>query len=597
MQHTKSIRTGNTIELGGWDRVVYRPPLHNRTTKINESRDFIGLDTEAHPDGRCFLICTSEGDTWNLKDFPGCLFGRKYRNTSFVVWNLRYDSGALLQNLSKSSLSLLWKDGTCHHGGFKYVSVGYKCLTITRGKNAVHIYDLWGFFGTSLEKASQTYLGEGKSGLNPKLFTRSWVRSNFEKVSAYCQRDALLTRDLGRLIVKDFESFGVFPRKLYSTAHVSWTYFRKHCPYEHVKRFWDRDTDVLKAACSSYNGGKFEVTRKGTGTFYELDIVSAYPAQIADLVSIQHARISRKPVHQKDADYGFVDCTLEIPFHLKSPIVVKRNGVCTFPVGRFRRWITKNEYEWAVRNGCGVEIHRAVWLHNDKREYPYRHEIRHLMEEKKRIKKSGDLMRYQTVKIFLNSLYGKFVQMIPKHGRLEAGAAWNPVFAAFVTSNVRIQLAEAQNKFPSICAVHTDSLISSSPLPIQTGHELGEWEESVSGTGVLLGSGVYQIGSKSKFRGFHTKKPLLEILPRHGNTWSVKVTAPRSWREVAFRELDIARINRFETTIKKIRPDFDSKRIWLEDWKSFRDVRRRNVDSLPLPLIDGTARPVPVDLG
>ncbi len=76
----------------------------------------------------------------------------------------------------------------------------------------------------------------------------------------------------------------------------------------------------------------------------------------------------------------------------------------------------------------------------------------------------------------------------------------------------------------------------------------------------------------------------------------VSTLAPRSWRDVAFRDHSIRRVNRFERIEKKIRPDFDHKRLWLDDWEDFSEVRYRNVESLPLVQTSGGAVPLSVQL-
>lgn len=532
------------------------------------------------------MVATSEGDVFDLHSFPEALFTRAYRDRTFVVYNLKYDSGALLQRLPRKALNELRESQECEWNGYKFKTIGYKCLTIRRGKHAIHIYDMYGFFLTSLEKAAQTFLGRGKLDIETKTFTRTYVRQNWDRISNYCVQDAALVRDLALKLITYFEDFGVFPQKLYSTAYVSWTYFRTHCPYIHVKRYWDHDRDVLRFAVAAYNGGKFEVTRKGRGSFYEYDIVSAYPYEISNLVDIRKARVVRDARYRARAAYSLYDITTNLPFNLNSPVVVKSRNLCTFPVGIINRVVTKGEYEYLIAHGADVKINKAVHLIVENPTFPYREEILKLMEQKNRYKRESDVMRYHTVKIFLNSLYGKMAQLIEDRGKLKAGAAWNPIYAGEVTARCRLRVTEMQQKYKSIVAVHTDSIISTQPLDIEMGSELGEWEFSKSGEGVILGTGIYQIGEKSRFRGYPTKKPLLELMPKQGKTMSANRIAAISWRETVFRNESLRMINRFVSVDKHIRVDFDTKRLWLDDWRDYSDVGKRVVESLPLVLVD-----------
>ena len=569
-----------------FEKIVYRPPLFNRQTKHTTSVVPIGLDTEAYADGRCFLICTSDGDTFSLKQIPAVFFSRKLRGSSFVCFNLKYDMGALLQCLPKSALKALRKEGEVEHDGYKWSVLGNRSMTIRRGKNSVHFYDVWPFFQTSLDKAAKAFLGRGKLEQDVTKYTREFVRRNRQSIIDYCVHDAKLARDLIRHFIKTVEEFGVFPQKLYSPASVSWTYFRTHCPYVHVKRYWDDHPDVLRYAMAAYNGGKFEVTRKGTGRFVEYDISSAYPYEIANLIDIRRARVCRERRYRKQAAYSFLEVVADIPMSLPSPVVVKAHNVCRFPSGVIHRVITKAEYEYLIQNGADVKIISAVHLLTEGREYPYRTEILRLTEMKKLYKAQNDLLKYQAVKLFLNSFYGKMVQLIEKKGKLHAGAAWNPIYGSDITARCRVRVSEMQKRFPSIQAVHTDSVITTEALPIEASGALGEWEYSVEGEGIILGTGIYQIGNKSRFRGFPCKKPLLELLPEKGKTLNAARWTATSWREVAHRDLSLREVNHFEERWRKLSIQFDSKRLWLNDWKDFKEVRKRPVESLPIVLLD-----------
>jgi hypothetical protein len=139
-----------------------------------------------------------------------------------------------------------------------------------------------------------------------------------------------------------------------------------------------------------------------------------------------------------------------------------------------------------------------------------------------------------------------------------------------------------QNKYKTIVAVHTDSVISTKPLPLQCSNTLGSFTKENSGLGVVLGSGIYQIGDKTRFRGFHRPMSLMELIDTPSKTISLKDIHATTWRECAFHNWDTARINRFENTTKSLRVNFDCKRIWLNDYKTFREVLRRRVESLPI---------------
>lgn len=567
-------------------QVKYFCPHYLRRTKHTKSIQVLGIDTEAYRTGKCFMVATSLGDVFSIKDFPACLFTRSYRGKKFVAYNLKYDSGAFLQHLSPTALKTLWKTTRCEYGGYRYRAIANKCLTIRKGHNTVTFYDAYNFYKMPLEAAAETYLGEHKLYEDVTRYTPQYVRYHYDDIGRYCIQDAILVARLMDVIIKRFERIGVYPQKLYSTAYVSYQYFRSTCPYVTVKKYWDKHREVLDYAMQGYNGGKFEVTEKGTGYYYEYDIVSAYPAEISNLVDISWARVVESSAYRKGAVYGFIKCHLKIPYGVFSPTVVPRGAVNTFPIGEYERVITKAEYEYLTAAGADIKIIKGYWLHIDNRQYPYRRQIKRLVALKQLYKANDEDLYYHTVKILMNSLYGKFVQLIASGDHYRASTCWNPIYGAVITAACRVKVTAEQQAHDSIIAVHTDSLISKEPLVIAPGNELGEFAYEGEGEGMILGSGIYQVGDKVAFRGFHTKLRLEELLRYNSAKAPVSVLRPFTWREVAFHGWDKKLINYFDDRERKITVNFDSKRLWLDDWQRWTDVQKRNVYSEPLIVCD-----------
>ena len=570
--------------------IIYRyRPLSRTPNKTQKSIDPVGLDTESYTNGRCFMVATASGDVFRASDFPACMFGRKYKNTTFVAYKLSYDMGSLLQWLPKKQLRELWENGVVEYRRYKIKVIANKFMRITYNKkDSITFYDMLNFYAhsgengaSSLDAVAKRYIQNAKIHIGTKSFTHRYVAKNWDEIAKYCIHDARLVEELAHIIISMFEEFGVYPRALYSTAYITFQYFYKHTDYVTVQRFWKDHKKLLNYAMYSYNGGKFEVTRKGCDYYYEYDIVSAYPHSIANLIDISHARVIYSKKYIKDATYGFMLCVIDLRVKCYSPIAVKWGAVNIFPVGKFTKVITKQEYDYLISIGEKVKMLDGVFLCCDTDKKPYYNEVMRLFEYKKRYKAKGDYMRCHTVKIFLNSLYGKFVQMIKKHGKIETSTCWNPIYGAIITANTRIAVSRMQQEHPSVVAVHTDSIISTKPLDIPLGKNLGDWSLECEGKGVVLGCGIYQIGNITKARGFHLKKSLLESIDHRSSTLPLLERHAISWREVAFHNWDTAKINLFEDIDKNININFDRKRLWLNDYKLFSDIKKRTVHSVP----------------
>jgi len=384
-----------------FSKIIYRCSRFSRRKLPDKSIEVIGLDTEAYKTGRCFMLATSLQDTFHPDEFPQCFFNRKYRGSNFVTYNLSYDEGALLQRLPTAVLNRLREGERVEHRGFYYHVIPKKCLTVSRNRNTIHVWDIYNFYTGSLNYNAETYLGESKQKIETVEFTPAYVKKHYNTIAKYCIWDAVLVKRLADLLISKFEKYGVYPRKLYSTAYMSYQYFRSETAYVTVKRYWDSDKKVIYYAMCSYNGGKFEVTEKGTGHFYEYDIISAYPYEIANLIDITGSRVVYSDKYRSAARYGFIECNIKIPVETYSPIALKYHGVNIYPAGVIHKVITKNEYDYLIRQGSDITILSGVWLHCDRVTYPYRREIKKLVALKQQYKKSGDQLDYHTMKIFL----------------------------------------------------------------------------------------------------------------------------------------------------------------------------------------------------
>ncbi len=560
---------------------MYRPPPEIRQNEKEESIEVIGLDTEAYVSGKCFMITTSLGDVFRPQEIPEFFFSRKYRGSHFVVYNLKYDEGALLQNLQRDKLDELRSEGKTEVNGYVYTSIPHKMLTIRKNKNSIHIWDMYNFFLTSLDYAAQLFLSNRKKEIETKSFTEDYVKQHWNKIAEYSIQDAILVKDLATVLISKFESYGVFPKRLFSTAYVSWQYFSTHVQIPSIKRFWDWYPELLNYSLMSYNGGKFEVTEKGIDNYYEYDISSAYPFEIHNLIDITNAKVVESKQYDKYAQYGFIMCDINIPIDIFHPLAITHDNVNIYPAGRIEKVITKTEYDFFVSLGIKPEIKHAFWLEINSPTYPFKKEIRRLYNLKSKFKKENKPLDYHLVKIFLNSLYGKFCQLIGTKKGYKAGASWNPIYATVITANTRCRVSEMQNKYQDVIAVFTDSVISKSPLSLKLSPTLGSWDKGEEGTGVMLGSGIYQVGKKTRLRGYESNVPLMDLIQTKGKVIKLSSQHALTWREVVFHGWSLDDINKFEDIQKDIRIDFDTKRLWIDDYKDFSEIKTRKVISLP----------------
>jgi hypothetical protein len=572
-----------------FDRVIYPNPEKQLKAKKLPLSKIIGLDSEAYTDGTPFMFATSNGDIFTAEDIPHCLFTLDYVQANFTLYNMKYDSGALLYHLPKQNLFELWETGRTEYSystksyadddqniwSFKYRYIPHKMLRITSGKASITFWDIAQYFKSSLNYAAKKYLDKEKLDIPTKKFTRKYVARFWKAIAKYCIQDAKLTQELSVYVIDKLKSFDLNPSALYSSASISYSYFLKNSRIVTSWRFWNDSPDVLKFACDAYEGGKFEVTQRGYfPQLHEYDITSAYPYEISNLVDISNAVVHRSPDYQKDAVYGFLRVLIDNPESVHLPCGPMVNGVRIYPNGSYYLTITKQEYDYIkTLSQIHIEILDAIWLFVDKIVYPYRDPIMHLFAIKDRYKKT-DPMLYTIIKINMNGWYGKLVQAIEDHEkRIHVGAAWNPVYGAVITANTRLQVTKIQNLMRDDCvAVHTDSVMLKRPLPSSVElNGLGKFEFVEKGAAVIIACGMYQINEVCACKGFKPKKKTkdhyetwVDILNKypHRSRIPYSMVKPQSWVETMAKNHDKSQINVFTRFPKVIDLNCDVKRVW-----------------------------------
>lgn len=546
-------------------KIVYRKPFYTKGRRFIES--VIGLDSETLTSGRPFVFCTSLGDTFFLEDIPAIFFTSQYINKNIVTYNLQFDSGSVLYGLPVKNLEQLAKDGKTVYKKYVYKYIPRKLLRISNGRNAVSIWDIMQFYNTSLEKASAKYLDKHKLELETKEFTIDYVTDNFDKINRYCLQDAYLTAELGKYFLERLSAFNIPVNNLYSTASISQIYFSRNTLVPTVWLYWKKYRKLLKYACASYYGGKFEINARGVFDGYEYDIISAYGKEIYDLKDITFSDVIHSKKYQREATYGFLYCYINNMPDIYHSVTVKEKNLNTYPVGRYYAYITKEEYDYLQELNVDIDILDAYWLKCWFNTRPFKRPVDNLYAIKEAYK-GKDALVYNLAKKMVNSVYGKMCQLIEKpDGKLQAGFMWNPIYASIITARVRIKLARLQNELGRDCiAVHTDSVITTKPIDKKyLGNNQGDFELKHKGRGVMLMCGIYQIDKKVANRGLPVPKGFdwFNTLKELGSSdvYTFRERTAFSWLyavNVGKPEL----INRFMSTSKRISFNQERKRLW-----------------------------------
>lgn len=591
------------------------------TVKTYQCEKVLAFDTETYK-GCCKLLACSGGKYKLNPSFLECIKFLYYLANNNKVYrffyNLDFDITSILK-LWKSDTSkvrnkwILKKIEWLKNG----ISVRYKgyllkwikgrmftIKSISRRKSVVFT-DIFSFFKVGLNKSSKKYLKDIKvNDIDGNLLNTSlnYWKKREKKIIEYCIQDCILTKKLGLLLIESIEKVGLpLPKYLVSSASLSKHFFRHNGFIPTISHIPE---NILQISYDCYFGGRFEMFKRG---FFEkaflYDKVSQYPFFIKDLLSLRDGLWKKTTVIPMNQCLGFFNVKIDIPKDYLIPTIpIRHNGVNKFPNGKIEKWLTWydidliRDYIIEVKEGY-VFYESALCKSNPKNNHkPFYDKIELLFEKKKELKRNSLDLDYNIVKLCMNALYGCFIEIHKNYDvfdnfELNSGVLFNCVYASLITAFGRWSVIKdiPKEKYKHIIAIHTDSLISDIPLEkyLDIGIELGQWnkESKQNDKGIILNTGMYQIGYLVKTRGIPKKfiKNWLRFCLKNKqlNIKTFEINHMRKLSEGLIRDKTLEQVNTIVKDIRSVNCNSDTKRHWINDFNDFNEVIFLNIDSLP----------------
>ena len=509
-------------------------PRSYRRRRSTSTGPVVGIDTESTVDGYAFLICDSRGrSSWirsfddvveffNCPDYAFCLL---------VAYNLNFDASVLLKWAGKELCTKLVDENRVSLSDCQVEYIPSKYLRFRFGKHFVRIFDVAQFFQGSLDFNAKQYLGRAKKSLPTKTFTvKDYGRKD---VLAYCEWDAVLTQGLGEYVVNAFDKLDVGVSSLASPASVIEGYVLDQLLVRNQVHTVPRG--ALEFAVSAFNGAWFENFKAGTfPKTYRYDLVSAYPSVIRDLVDLSLGEWKNSKTRPKGALYGYVRAKISVSRSYISPIMFRNErGDVLHPHGDWNTYVTMQELDWILGHGGKADVFEGWWFVPYTSAYNYRKVVDKFFKVKRDA--GADSMEKWSAKIALTGMYGKFLQ----HRDGVGGRLYNPVYAAEITSRVRLMVADACMLNPdSVVAVMSDCVVATEPLSLPLGRNIGEWERKGPSSSLWIGPVQYEAeGQDYRFR----RIPWGELLKKDPSSVDYEVV-----RNGPLTLLQAVRLNRFE---------------------------------------------------
>ena len=596
--------------------------------------EFEGLDTETLL-GYSKIIATSKEykEIDKFDDIIDFLFQEQYRKKTFMLWNLRFDSQAMLKFLFIENYDT-WYDigkqiqtfeGYKYNDNYTIVYIPNKMLKFSIGKkHVVKMYDIAQFYEWSkLEDMSKMYLNtkkqdsakwvnmsikytDGKIKINQ---LENYYKKNVNEIGLYCQDDAFKTLELTKYMRDSFISFGYPFENPLSSAKLAELYQTRNYQYPQISDKMSKTHEFVK---QSFHGGMFESRIRGfiDQEIFEYDINSAYPSAMVNLEHLANGKLwtVKEPTDKAnmgwylcDFDCKYIPVQKDIPYNytillnlyngikqMDIPISKTTSFYCT---GLRRQIITKIEYDFLLKHGFKVINHGGIEWYKLTNEYekPFEWMIK-AYELRREIKlKSPNDIRQKTLKKMYNSCYGKTAQQ--KHGYSKMT---NFFYASYITAACRINMAEIaiQNE-KDVIEIATDGIYLLKNLHIPNSSKLGEYETQVYEKGLFVGSGMKQLFYDNKkfstnIRGISNDRSfdLIDLFKKNKNLNEIVFwkTRPIHLNEclIQINKRSLHDLNQFQKVGRKLSVNTDKKHHWSITYNNFNELLHNISYAIPL---------------
>jgi hypothetical protein len=412
----------------------------------------------------------------------------------------------------------------------------------------------------------------------------------------YNLKDSEITFKFMKFLNKAFEDLGATVKN--TIASTSKTLFTNKYLQE---KYFRHDEETLLEIFKAYYGGRTEALERGYIQNYNYyDFNSLYPSVMfkEKYPNPNTLRVTQANTNEYINDYeGVSEVNIFIPHDTTYPLLpVRHDEKVLFPTGHIRGSYTHVELREAMKQGAVLtRVHKTYYYLETCT--PFKEYIGDLYALRNRYKAEGSPLEI-IVKLFMNSLYGKFGQkFIDKDNFIHQNAITKedldryshfdrigdyfrvtanrtrpanfciPIWACYVTAYGRIKLQKAMQECNPVY-VDTDSLITKKELPCS--RELGDLKlEMTIKEGVIVRPKFYGLlkdddSGYIKIKGLGVRLNYLEFWGALSNP-CIEYTKFTKFKEALRREL-------IPNQIIKTHKEFsleDSKRKWEKEFNMY----------------------------
>jgi len=331
-----------------------------------------------------------------IEDFWDIVERRTYRKRPLylVSHNVNYDFGVLdaFGNLEQRGYTLTQI----------YLAGMTAIMSFTKGDHKIILLDNSNYFQGTLASLGLA-LGYPKLDVDPLTATE-------QEADPYCKRDVEILLKAWQTYYEflDTHDLGKWGKTLPSQAFNAY----RHRFMPKAIHIHDQD-ETLAIERKAYHGGRTSIFFKGTlsdGPYYYLDVNSMYPYVMEKysyprIVHTTKEHATKRQLAQWLKTYL---CVADVTVNTDERVYqVRIKNHAVHPIGQFRVTLTTPELKYALRKGHIITVHKVVRYDHAPL---FRDYVRFFYALKTQYKGDNQTAFYLMVKLFLNSLYGKFGQ-------------------------------------------------------------------------------------------------------------------------------------------------------------------------------------------
>lgn len=511
------------------------------------SKKFIGFDTETVGDLNLFRLGSFIFDEYNKtfyskREMIDFIFNNKrlFQGKLIVATSLQFDIIALFFGEKEfADLQILWNKS-------RIISIKINMKDKAKHGDIIFI-DTLNYNLASVEELGKL-IGIPKLTIDKNLFKKEILTKEETKIlKEYNINDALISKKYMEFFQKTLNKLGGNCKLTISSCSFD-LFRRKYLKISLMKEEKVlQDNTITDWIFLCYHGGRTEAFNKGTydDVFY-YDVNSLYPSvMIENYYPVpQSILIPEKLSIENIINYfGVSECLVEAP-DINIPVLPVKTTKLLFPIGIFRGVWTNELLKYALSLGYKIiEIYKQIiYTKKIKLFYNYVKDLYGLRLSLKLLNSTEE----QTIKLFLNTLYGKFGQkkninynIIPisemtdkKLSKfIDAGYEINesgdklffiigkenekypkntfPIIASYVTSYAQIYMHKLYLKYPPLYT-DTDSIITSYKIDDNNllGNGLGKLKCEKFGTIEIYGPKCYAFNKIPTVKGIYFNKEM-----------------------------------------------------------------------------------------